>query len=60
MRFLKNVLLQELAQEYNISAMPTLIFIKSGQVANTIVGANLPQIKSDIEKFSGQPAGATA
>lgn len=37
-----------LAQEYEISAMPTLVFIKNGKEVTKVVGANLAAIKQNI------------
>ena len=52
--------LQGLAQQYQITAMPTLILIKGGQKVAQIVGANLPALKSEIGKHSSSPALAAA
>ena len=55
-------MLQELAQEYSISAMPTLILIKDKKKIAQIVGANLPELTKLIAEHSSQasPALATA
>lgn len=37
-----------LAQEYEISAMPTLVFIKENKEITKVVGANLAAIKQNI------------
>ncbi|NNC90826.1 MAG: thioredoxin [Akkermansiaceae bacterium] len=34
---------QELAREYKIQSIPTLLFFKNGEIADTIVGANITQ-----------------
>jgi thioredoxin 1 len=33
----------ELAQKYQIQSIPTLLFFKNGEVAETLVGANITQ-----------------
>lgn len=53
-------LMQGLAQQYQITAMPTLIVIKGGEKVAQIVGANLPALKAEIEKHSKSPALASA
>lgn len=40
--------LPELAQRYEISAMPTLAFIKNGKEITKVVGANVAAIKQNI------------
>ena len=52
--------LQGLAQEYQITAMPTLILIKGGQKVSQIVGANLSALTSEIDKHTKTPAAAVA
>jgi len=54
------IFLQALAQEYQISAMPTLILIKNKVQVGQIVGANLPQLKAKIAEHSGSGAPALA
>ena len=34
---------RELAQEYKIQSIPTLLFFKNGEIADTVVGANVTQ-----------------
>ena len=34
---------QELAREYQIQSIPTLLFFKNGEIADTVVGANVTQ-----------------
>ncbi|KAG0665259.1 Cytoplasmic thioredoxin isoenzyme 2 [Monosporozyma unispora] len=40
--------LPELAQKYEISAMPTLVFIKNGKEIAKVVGANMAAVKKNI------------
>ncbi|CAL9733475.1 thioredoxin-2 [Monosporozyma servazzii] len=40
--------LPELAQRYEISAMPTLVFIKNGKEITKVVGANMAAVKQNI------------
>ncbi|EIM20108.1 thioredoxin-domain-containing protein [Wallemia mellicola CBS 633.66] len=44
---------KDVAAKYRISAMPTFIFIKSGQVIETIKGANASAIENALGKHSG-------
>ncbi|TIB73037.1 thioredoxin-domain-containing protein [Wallemia mellicola] len=44
---------KDVAAKYRISAMPTFIFIKSGQVIETIKGANASAIENALRKHSG-------
>ena len=52
--------LQGLAQQYQITAMPTLILIKDHQKVSQIVGANLAALTTEIDKHSKTPAAAVA
>lgn len=38
----------ELAQKYEISAMPTLVFFKNGKEIAKVVGANMAAVKQNI------------
>lgn len=38
----------EIAQEYEVSSMPTVIFFKGGQVVNKVIGANPAALKQVI------------
>jgi thioredoxin 1 len=42
----------DVAQECNISAMPTFIFYKDGEVVDTIVGAIANQLEATILKLN--------
>jgi thioredoxin 1 len=37
---------QEIAQKYQITAMPTFLFIKDGEIQQTVRGANPPALKA--------------
>lgn len=41
---------EELAVEYNITSMPTFIFIKDGKPVDNFSGANYDRIKETIQK----------
>lgn len=41
-----------LAAEYSVSAMPTFTFIKNNSTLDTIVGANITQIRVLLSKYS--------
>ncbi|CAF2634034.1 unnamed protein product [Rotaria sp. Silwood2] len=43
---------EAVSQEYNIEAMPTFVFIKDEKEIHRIVGANVEQLKADIESKS--------
>lgn len=38
----------EIAQEYEVSSMPTVLFFKGGQVINKVIGANPAALKQAI------------
>lgn len=40
---------EDLSQKYEVEAMPTFVFIKNGDVVHRVVGANVEQLKADIE-----------
>nr|XP_054765280.1 uncharacterized protein LOC129272068 [Lytechinus pictus] len=42
---------EEVAQKYDVSAMPTFILFKDGQKFDTIVGANEAKLKEGVEKL---------
>ena len=41
---------QELAQKYEVAALPTILVIKGGEESARVVGADLDGIRSAIEK----------
>ena len=45
---------KELAQKYQIQSIPTLLFFKNGEVADTLVGANVTQdsLKQKLEALA--------
>jgi thioredoxin 1 len=43
---------EAVSQEYNVEAMPTFVFFKDEKEVHRMVGANVDQLKSDIEKYS--------
>lgn len=42
---------EEIAMNYNISAMPTFVFIKHGDTLETFSGANYDKIKTTVSKY---------
>jgi thioredoxin len=43
---------EELATHYEVSALPTILFIKDGDVISIIKGFNLDKIKSELEELN--------
>lgn len=43
---------QDIAQKYNVSAMPTFVVIKNGQQVDMMVGASKDKLKELVEKFA--------
>lgn len=43
--------LADFAEEYSISAMPTLLFFKNGIEVDRVMGANEPSILKAIQKY---------
>lgn len=44
--------LGSLAQEYNVSSMPTLILFKNGEEVNRVIGANPAAIKQALASLA--------
>lgn len=42
----------DVAQKYDIHAMPTFLFFKNGETIETVVGANSDEIKKQLEALS--------
>jgi Thioredoxin len=38
------------AAKYNVSAMPTFVFIKSGEIIDRLMGANVERLQEMIEE----------
>lgn len=47
---------EDVAREYGITAMPTLMIFKDGEKQGKIIGANLPKLVSMIEEHTGVDA----
>jgi thioredoxin 1 len=43
---------EELAKHYDISALPTILFINNGDVISIIKGFNLDRMKSELEELN--------
>ncbi|KAH8396349.1 hypothetical protein KR222_008887, partial [Zaprionus bogoriensis] len=44
---------EEITHEYNITSMPTFVFIKCGQVLEVFVGGNSDKLAKSMEKYVG-------
>ena len=40
------------AQEYNVSAMPTFIFVKNGEVVDRLMGANAARLQEMVLEYA--------
>ncbi|PTB67159.1 DUF1000-domain-containing protein [Trichoderma citrinoviride] len=45
---------QDLAQEYNVSALPTFLLFRNGKVIQKVQGANPTELKTVIEKLASE------
>lgn len=43
---------QDLAQQYNITSVPTFLLFKNGRKVSEIQGANIPQLERDIQQHA--------
>jgi len=43
---------EELAKHYNVSALPTVIYINNGEVVSIIKGFNMDKIKSETDELN--------
>ncbi|XP_031847142.1 thioredoxin-T [Nomia melanderi] len=41
---------EDITEKYNITSMPTFVFIKGGKVVETFSGANFDKLKSTVQK----------
>ncbi|XP_020803792.1 thioredoxin-2 [Drosophila serrata] len=41
---------EDIAEDFNITSMPTFILIKEGEVLDTIIGANMDKLKKSMDK----------
>lgn len=51
---------EEIAMEYNVTSMPTFVFMKENQVIDIFVGGNPEKLVNNVEKYvtEGVPVGA--
>jgi thioredoxin 1 len=45
---------EDLCKRFYVSALPTFVFMRRGQIAGRVEGADMSAIKSHIEKLSGR------
>lgn len=45
---------EEIAMAYNITSMPTFVFIKSQEILDVLVGGNIENLTKNIEKYIEQ------
>ncbi|ALC48357.1 Trx-2 [Drosophila busckii] len=50
---------EEITNEYNITSMPTFVFIKSGEVLEVFVGGNSDKLVKSMEKYVGDVEAST-
>lgn len=43
---------EDIAMEYNVSSMPTFVFIKNGSKVEEFAGANAQKLEDTITKFA--------
>uniref|UniRef100_W8C101 Thioredoxin-T n=1 Tax=Ceratitis capitata TaxID=7213 RepID=W8C101_CERCA len=46
---------EEIALEYNVTSMPTFVFIKDNHVIDVFVGGNSEKLVKNMEKYVGEP-----
>lgn len=42
---------EDIAMEYNVSSMPTFVFVKNGNKVDEFAGANAGRLEETIKKF---------
>lgn len=47
-----NVILQTVAEEWGVEAMPTFLFLKEGKLVDKVVGAQKEKLQSTIAKHA--------
>lgn len=52
------VVVQTVAEEFKVQAMPTFIFMKEGEIKETVVGAAKEEIIANLEKHKTVVAAA--
>ncbi len=43
---------EEISKKYKITAMPTVLFIKSSKIVKKVIGANMTEIKATLKKHA--------
>lgn len=46
---------EDIAIEYNVTSMPTFVFIKDNHVIDVFVGGNSEKLVKNMEKYVGEP-----
>ncbi|XP_017484976.1 PREDICTED: thioredoxin-2 [Rhagoletis zephyria] len=46
---------EEIALEYNVTSMPTFVFIKGKHIIDVFVGGNSEKLVKNMEKYVGEP-----
>ncbi|KAH8259051.1 hypothetical protein KR038_005373, partial [Drosophila bunnanda] len=41
---------EDIAEDFNITSMPTFVLMKEGEVLDTIIGANMDKLKKSMDK----------
>ncbi|EDV45876.1 thioredoxin-T [Drosophila erecta] len=44
---------EDITEEYNVTSMPTFVFIKDGNVLEVFVGCNVEKLAKSMEKYAG-------
>ena len=57
---LQYMLLQDVAQEWDVQAMPTFIFIKDGKAVDKVVGAKKDELERKVAALATEAAPAAA
>ena len=59
-RCFQYMILQDVAQEWDVEAMPTFIFIKDGKAVDKVVGAKKDELERKVAALATEAAPAAA